>query len=482
VRKRINPSPIGGEEEVMAQNQKVFKVPDPFPLTLIGITAALGPMAINFGVSVGGGETMLIPYAASLGGYKLFWFMTLSTLFETFMVYECIKYTLLTGRSFFSMTRDIPPRGLWPWFWGAYAILCYVWPSYLSGSAAAMHKLTHWGTFYGWCVAALILVMLVFAFSRYIYKVIATIFTFVMIINLVCVIIIAALVATPKDYLDVLWGYFNFGLAGYPKDFPLQLAFSLFQQPGGALMWITFWVLEAGWGMGKHTGRMTGALRPPEEISTDPITFDAQDPSEMAKMKQWCKVAKWSLILWWSIIGAMLGTYLYGVAGHAYLYRNGIVAKGLEVPLQMATIAGQFGPLASAIFLIFIFVTLYDAEFAVFDGFIGRTVADAVATTPRLRKKHSYRFYYFLAVFLSIGAGFYLVRVAPPFTLWLMASFLALLARGIGAAHILYANKRWIPREFQPPWYTKLVLWVGCILGSGVACLIWILAQFKIIQ
>jgi hypothetical protein len=48
--------------------QKVFKVPDPFPLTLMGITAALGPMAINFGVSVGGGETMLIPYVASLGG------------------------------------------------------------------------------------------------------------------------------------------------------------------------------------------------------------------------------------------------------------------------------------------------------------------------------------------------------------------------------------------------------------------------------
>lgn len=461
--------------------QKVFKVPDPYPLTIIGITAALGPMAINFGVSVGGGETMLIPYCASLGGYKLFWAMTISIVLETTLVYECIKYTMLTGRSFFSMTRDIPPRGFWPWFWGIYSIISFVWPSWLAGSASAMYKLTGFATYYTWCVAAFVMVMLVFAFSRYIYKALSTIFTFVMIVNLICVIIIAVLVATPRDFLDVIWGYFNFGMAGYPKDFPLPLAFALFQQPGGSLMWITFWVLEAGWGLGRHTGHMTGALRPPEEISTEAITFDVHDPSEVAKMKQWCRVAKWSLILWWSIIGAFVGTLLYGVGGHAYLFKNGIVAKGLDVPLQMATIAGKFGLWASAIFLVFIFVTLYDAEFAYYDAFIGRTVADAVATTPALRKRHSYRFYYFVVVFLSILLGFYLVRVAMPFALWLISCFLSLLARGIGAAHILYANKRWLPKEFHPPWYTQAILWVGCIVGSAVACLMWALAQLEII-
>lgn len=155
--------------------------------------------------------------------------------------------------------------------------------------------------------------------------------------------------------------------------------------------------------------------------------------------------------------------------------------KVFKVPLQMATIAGSFGVWAMAIFLVFIFVTLYDAEFAYYDAFIGRTVADAVASTPRLRKKHSYRFYYFLAVFFSILLGFYLVRVAMPFALWLISCFLSLLARGIGAAQILYANKRWIPKEFYPPWYTQTVLWVGCIVGSGVACLMWALAQLKII-
>ncbi len=35
---------------------KFFKVPDPFPLTIVGLFAALGPQAINFGISWAAGK------------------------------------------------------------------------------------------------------------------------------------------------------------------------------------------------------------------------------------------------------------------------------------------------------------------------------------------------------------------------------------------------------------------------------------------
>jgi hypothetical protein len=198
-------------------------------------------------------------------------------------------------------------------------------------------------------------------------------------------------------------------------------------------------------------------------------------------MKDWCRLAKWSLVLWWAILGALLGSFLYGVIGHSYLFRNGIVAEGLDVPLQLATIAGNFGLWAMAIFLIFIFVTLYDAEFAYYDAFIGRTFADAAASTSGVTSRFSYRFYYFLAVITAILLGLYLVRIAMPFALWLISAFMTLLAKGIGAAQILYANKRWLPDEFRPSRFSQTILWVGCILGSGIGCVMWALAQFKII-
>jgi hypothetical protein len=132
--------------------------------------------------------------------------------------------------------------------------------------------------------------------------------------------------------------------------------------------------------MGRYTGRVTGVLRPPEEINAAVLPWDTSNPEEVRKMQGWVSVGKWSLILWWSIIGAMFMTFLYATAGQAYLFKRGIVASGLDVPLQMATIVGGvFGPLAFAIFLVFLFVTLYDAEFAIYDTFIGRRVTDAIA-------------------------------------------------------------------------------------------------------
>jgi hypothetical protein len=286
------------------------------------------------------------------------------------------------------------------------------------------------------------------------------------------------LIATKDDYLTVLWGYFNFGIAGYPEGVKLSLAAAILNQPGGSLMWVSFWVLEAGWGMGRYTGRVTGVLRPPEEINAAVLPWDTSNPEEVRKMQGWVSVGKWSLILWWSIIGAMFMTFLYATAGQAYLFKRGIVASGLDVPLQMATIVGGvFGPLAFAIFLVFLFVTLYDAEFAIYDTFIGRTVTNAIASTPRLRGRHPYRVYYFIVVTVAIAAGFYLVTLGQPYAVWLLVAFLAIIMRSIAAAQILYVNKRHLPAAFKPSVFNQVVLWFTIV--SGFLCAsIWGYAYF----
>ena len=47
--------------------REIHKVPDPFPLTLAGMLAMVGPQAVNFGVSIGGGEAYLLPNVAARG-------------------------------------------------------------------------------------------------------------------------------------------------------------------------------------------------------------------------------------------------------------------------------------------------------------------------------------------------------------------------------------------------------------------------------
>jgi hypothetical protein len=67
--------------------------------------------------------------------------------------------------------------------------------------------------------------------------------------------------------------------------------------------------------------------------------------------------------------------------------------------------------------MLFIMVTLYDAQFPFYDTFIGRTTCDAIAVTGRARRP--YRFYYFVVVTAAVLAGFYLITVAQPFLLWI---------------------------------------------------------------
>ena len=97
--------------------RSLHAVPNPLPLTLAGMLAALGPQAINFGISIGGGEAYLLPNISARGTLHMHWLMLLSVVLETALVYECIKYSVCTGRSFSAATNELKPYGFWPWFW-----------------------------------------------------------------------------------------------------------------------------------------------------------------------------------------------------------------------------------------------------------------------------------------------------------------------------------------------------------------------------
>jgi hypothetical protein len=290
--------------------------------------------------------------------------------------------------------------------------------------------------------------------------------------NIVLVLAITVIAAKPEHYVKVIMGYLGilFMTEGYPAALPGTDALALFNQPGGSLMWVSFWVIAAGFGMGKYAGQVTGVLQPPEKITADELRWDSTDPEERRKMHQWVKVGGYSLILWWAIIGGLIMTYLYSVAGLAYLHEDflatGKIPSGVQVPLQMATIAsGVLGPMAGWLMLLFIMVTLYDAQFPFYDTFIGRTTCDAIAVTGKARRP--YRFYYFVVVTAAVLAGFYLITIAQPFLLWIGVAISALVYRSIGAWQIMLINNRRLPEGFRVSRLNTVLLWITVVTGFG---------------
>jgi hypothetical protein len=469
----------------VADHREIYKVPDPLPLTIGGMIAAVGPQAINFGISIGGGEAYLLPNVAARGALGWHWLMVISVIVETALVYECIKYSCCTGRSFFAGTNELGPRGFWPWFWAVAAILTWAWPAWMGGAVIAAQRFTGistpqgWTLFgqalppqYIWAVLALVLVLVVFYFSNRTYAFLEWFFKVIMVVNIVLVLAITVIAAKPEDYWIILKAYAGV-LFFYPEwtkaVTPLDIV-ALYNQPGGSLMWVSFWVVAAGWGMGRYSGQVTGVLRPPEHITAQELRWNTNDPQEVAKMQQWVRLGGMSLIIWWAIIGGLIMTYLYSVAGYAYLHNQflatGKVPSGVEVPLQMAIVAqGVMGQAAGALMLIVIMVTLYDAQFPFYDTFIGRTTTDAIAVTTRLEEKIPYRVWYFVVVTAAVLAGFYLVLQQQPFFMWLMVAVAAVVYRCIGSVQIMMINNRRLPPEFKVSALNTFILWFSFVTG-----------------
>ena len=138
------------------------------------------------------------------------WLMTISVVLETALVYECIKYSVCTGRSFFAATNDLKPLGFWPWFWAVVTIATFAWPAWMGGAVIAAHRFTGIGnprrpracrrtTSGRWWPSLAVLV--VFYFSDRTYNFLSKFFTFIMFANIVLVLAVTVIAAKPAALL-----------------------------------------------------------------------------------------------------------------------------------------------------------------------------------------------------------------------------------------------------------------------------------------
>ena len=131
-------------------------------------------------------------------------------------------------------------------------------------------------------------------------------------------------------------------------------------------------------------------------------------------MHQWVKLGGMSLIIWWALIGGLLMTYLYSVAGYAYLHDEFLRPEGTE-RRRGAAPDGHGGRRASSgrwpagLMLLFIMVTLYDAQFPFYDTYIGRTTTDAIAVTGKTGRQDPTASGTSSSSRLAVLAGFYLI-------------------------------------------------------------------------
>jgi len=442
---------------------EIRKLPDPPPLTISGILKWAGPSIILGTLSVGGFEAYHAGYMGARGFIGIFWLYWVSAFFQLFLNTEIARWTMATGETVLQGYMRLRPSKLWAWF---ASILCWIqvaWPAWITGAAAGAAVLFGIGTWEQWSVVALILVWILFAASKYVYKTLEWIMYACFIVANVGLTIFTILMTTPECVMDAVRGWLAVGTI--PAGISIAAIGPFLLQPAGGFwnFWHTYWVREKGMGMGAYFGRVTGLAFRPEDIRRSGYIVDYQDPNEIRKFNQWMKLNWITLIVFFVILGGIWFTFIASLAGYTAAKVYGLeVPSGWRIAVIIAEIFGKvWGPLAFSLFGIVIAASLFDSQFSIYDG-IARMWTDTIYTEhPKVAGRRPYRFWYFVMLGALVTYGICCIPLGTPYFIWLIANWLGTLTQPFITLLLIYMNRKYLPKPLRPKWYhvTANVAW-----------------------
>ncbi len=383
---------------------------------------------------------------------------------------------MATGETIFQGFARIRPGALWAWVGVIACILVMFWPAWIGGAAAQTAALLG-GDPKLWAVAAIASVFVLFAVSRYVYRVLEYTMWFVFGVGTGGVVGLSLLMTDAQRFFETVLGWLAVGTI--PAGATLSAIGPFLQQPlGGAWnAFHTFWLRERG--MGAYIGRVTGLTARPEEVQAHGFTFDAADPNERRKWDRWMKLNTITLAVFMAILGGMLFTFFASLAGYSAAKVWGMdLPSGWRFAVVLAEIfRTAFGPAFFALFAFFVLISLYDSQYATYDG-PARATTDVLRTEHRFaRRGRSYRFWSFVILAVICLASMATIPIGTPYEIWLLLSCIGMFSLPAYMLLTMYINNRYLPREIRPRWYDNLMVvgWSLFLLAYGV---VWVLFEF----
>ncbi len=458
----------------------IKEMPEP-PKTYFGWIKMVGPALIVSSLGISGYEAMTAPLMGLKSWHQALWIYLIGCTMVVILAYEIGRWTCSTGEDIFQAFARIRPKYFWMIIWFLINTLMWIWPVWMLGFAAGFNKLFPLGPQgpIWWGIIGFTVVPILYAFSKYVYRVMELFFRLVMVVTTIATIIcfFVLLYNYPIEALEVASGAFSFGVI--PAGFGISMIVGTLVQPGGGTinLFYSLYLKEKGVGMAKYVGKVTGLIYAAEEIERVGYTFDTKDPKQIGRFKTWLKYVFWEnfAVNW---ILCMFFTYVYMYAAYAVI--RGKPVSGWDIPTLIADSLGKVVPAFYWLFLFSVAFSLFDTQFGFFDA-IGRVAADTFNLELGIRKL-SYRGWYFLFIFIAwiLGVMVTYANIATPFIMWLILQVFLAAAAAIYLPLIVYVNNKYLQKEIRPhPAISAILLIWGAV--NLIATIAWILAYAKII-
>ncbi len=458
----------------------------PEPLSMKKFMIWIGPVMMTVALGLGTSEVILYPNLTARFGVGWLGLMVFVLFLQTVWVQELARWTVVSGEHAMQGNARILTVIGSTIFITAFMFFAFALPAWATAAASALRELLGWpvniktGTVF-WAYITFFGAFLIVFFSRVARQYVEHVATWSTIAAWIILLIAAILVIKPATIGRMATSLFQWHI---PEQMDWWVLGSTLAWVGAGptLIWYTYWMRDAGWGMAKYSGSIPGwfgQASNPANIGAIPL----ENGNNIARLRTWIKRSH--LVLWIGyFLGSLFTIFIFVGLSDSILRPAGLVPSGFDVVKHQAQFfAVPLGQIGFFLFLFMAWILFFNTQLTIAEALVRQNTDITWSISKGLRHlfkeniKHVYFLWwivYLIISFVLIGLQ-YFIKGANPFsyvTFAAMLSFVSLvfsLAATFIGSIVLYRQE--IVKKVRP-----LFIWV-IFLGLGLIVHLYIIVR-----
>uniref|UniRef100_A0A7V0Z5J7 Divalent metal cation transporter n=1 Tax=candidate division WOR-3 bacterium TaxID=2052148 RepID=A0A7V0Z5J7_UNCW3 len=443
----------------------------------------IGPVMMTVALGLGTSEVILYPHLTSRFGVGWLGLMILTLFLQTVWAQELARWTVVSGEHAVQGNARILsyPGALISI--SLFMFLAFMLPAWATSAASALREILNWpvdvrtGTVF-WAYVTFIIVFLVAFLSKVARKYIEHIATWTTVFAWIILILAAGTAIRSETIIRMFHSLFVWQV---PKDMDWWVLGSTIAWVGAGptLIWYTYWMRDAGWGMAGYVDAIPGWFgKSANPVGTGYIP--EKNGENLSKLKIW--IRRSHIVLWIGyFIGSLFTIFIFVGLSDSILRPAGLIPKGFDVVKHQAQFfVIPLGKIGLFLFLLMAWLLFFNTQLTTAEAIVRQNADITWNISERLRGfyKNDIKNVYFLwwliylvISFVLIGVQ-YFVKGANPFayvTIAAMLSFISLLfsmiATFIGTLSLYHQE---IIGKVRPNIIWTIILGIGSVVHSYI--------------
>lgn len=393
----------------------------PAPLPKRQFMLWVGPVMTTVALGLGTSEVILYPNLTARFGVGWLGLMVAALFLQTVWGQELARWTVVSGEHALQGNARVLKMAGAAVSIGLFMFLAFAIPAWATAAASALRELLGWpidvklGTVF-WAFATFLLALLLALGAKVARKYIEHVATWTTVLAWL-ILILAACLAITSDTVMRMAHHLVYWSIPPEMDWWVLGSTLAWVGAGPTLIWYTYWMRDAGWGMAKHIAPIPGWRGTAANPTT--IGFLPQStPTNQGRLTVW--IRRSHFVLWIGyFLGSLLTIFIFVGLSDSILRPQGLTPSGFDVVKHQAQFfAVPLGPLGYSLFLVVAWLLFFNTQLTVAEALVRQNADFTWSLSARVRAffHNDIRKAYFLwwGLYLLISFALIIVQYFVP--------------------------------------------------------------------